>query len=270
MPGCHIAIYNDFRGPNNSLTQREASSNLAVIEASHIIARGDADLIVAGATGTRIHPMRTIHALHQEQVASANGQDPAAICRPFDLHRTGMVLGEGAGALVLEEYQHALNRGATLYAEVVGGGCSFVAERSLVARRNAALVNAIGLTLRDAGVAPAQVGHVHAHGLSTRSCDVEEARAIKAVFGEPSDQPPLTAAKSYFGNLGAGGGAVELICSILALKHRQLFGVLNYQTPDPECPLAINSAHAAPGLSCLNVNVTPQGHASCVLVQVVR
>ena len=106
MPASHIAIYNDLRGPNNSLTHREASSNLAVAEAFQTICRGQADIMLAGATGTRLHPMKLVHAVQQEQVASGDG-DPAHASRPFDRRRTGMVLGEGAGAVVLEDLRSA-------------------------------------------------------------------------------------------------------------------------------------------------------------------
>jgi 3-oxoacyl-[acyl-carrier-protein] synthase II len=124
--------------------------------------------------------------------------------------------------------------------------------------------------LRDAGAEPGDVGHLHAHGLGSRRCDAEEARAIAAVFGPRGRQPPIVAAKSHFGNLGAGGGAVELIASVLALRHGTLFPVLNYETPDPACDIAINvGEETSPGGSFLNVNVTQQGHASCLMVRAV-
>ena len=103
MPASHLAIYNDFRGPNNSLTMREASANAALGEAYQIILRGDADVMLVGATGTRLHPMKTVHAVSQEEVCLGDDDDPATASRPFDRDRRGMVLGEGAGAIVLEE-----------------------------------------------------------------------------------------------------------------------------------------------------------------------
>jgi 3-oxoacyl-[acyl-carrier-protein] synthase II len=267
MPASHIAIYNDLRGPNNSLTHREASSNLAVAEAFQTIVRGQADIILAGATGTRLHPMKTVHVLQQEEVASGDG-DPAKASRPFDRHRTGMVLGEGAGTVVLEDLGSAQARGATIYAEVVGGGGSSVADRNLVAHRDRAMANALQATLRNTQVAPDQIGHLHAHGLSTRSGDVEEARAINQVFGNRAEPLPVAAAKSYFGNLGAGSGLVELIASVMALKHSRLFPILNYEDPDPECPITGVTGHDVhPGHSFVNLNVTPQGQASAVMIR---
>jgi 3-oxoacyl-[acyl-carrier-protein] synthase II len=210
--------------------------------------------------------MKLVHAVIQEEVAGGT-VDAAGASRPFDLNRGGMVLGEGAGAVVLEELESARARGARIYAEVVGTATSSVAAAGGVAHREKALANVMACTLRDAGAGPQDVGHLHAHGLATRTCDEEEARAIGAVFGEHAGRVPVTAAKSYFGNLGAAGGLVELASSILALVHGQLFAVLNYETPDPACPLNISRNSTSAGTSCLHVNVTPQGQASAVMVR---
>jgi len=267
MPACHIAIYHDLRGPSNSITQREASANLAVTEALSTISRGHADMIVAGATGTRVHPVKTLHTVQQEEIAT-NGSEPASASRPFDRDRTGMVLGEGAAAIILEDYKKATSRGARILGEVVAGGSSSVADRDQVAKRDVAMANAMRSTLRWAGIEPNSVGHIHAHGLGSRSCDVEESRAIREVFGAKADRVPVVAAKSYFGNLGAGGGMVELIISLLAMQNDRLPPILNYETPDPQCPIsAVTDAETPPGDSCLNLSVTPQGQASCVLVR---
>jgi 3-oxoacyl-[acyl-carrier-protein] synthase II len=267
MPASHIAIYNDLRGPNNSLTLREASSNLAVAEAQQTILQGRAEIMLAGATGTRLHPMKMVHAVQQEEVASGEG-DPARASRPFDRRRTGMVLGEGAGAVVLEELASAQARGATIYAEVLGGGSSSVAGRSLVARRDQAMKNALVAVLNNTGVEAEEVGFLHAHGLSTRTGDIEEAWAINQVFGDRSGPLPVTAAKSYFGNLGAGSGLVELVASLMALREGRLFPILNYEMPDPECPIAaVTNGRADPGTSFVKLNVTPQGQASALLVR---
>jgi 3-oxoacyl-[acyl-carrier-protein] synthase II len=266
MPASHVAIYNDFRGPNNSLTLREAAGNLSVGEAARYIERGDADLMVAGATGTRVHPLKAVHTSRQEEIAT-NGVAPERASRPFDLHRTGMVVGEGAGVVVLESLESAQARGATIYCELLGSGSSVVADRSGVPHRDVALTNAIRGALRDAGLSEDAVGHIHAHGLSTRACDVEEARAIRSVFGDRANELPVTAAKSYFGNLGAGSGVVELIASVLALRAGRLFPVLNFESPDPECPIHVaQAADTSPGDSFLNLSATPQGQASAIVV----
>jgi 3-oxoacyl-[acyl-carrier-protein] synthase II len=269
MPASHIAIFNDMRGPNNSLTLREASSNAAVGEAFFTISRGSADTLIAGATGTRVHPMKIVHSLIQEEVANG-GVEPARASRPFDLNRSGMVVGEGAAAVVLEELDGARARGAKIYAEVIGAATSAVSTAKGLANREQALANVMASTLRGAQATPRDVGHLHAHGLATRSCDAEEARAIRTVFGDDTPRLPVTAAKSYFGNLGAAGGLVELVASILAVNDGRLFGVLNYETPDPQCPLNICRQQGQAGNSCLNVSVTPQGQASAVMIRTLQ
>ncbi len=249
MPASHVAIYNDLRGPNNSITHREAAANLAIGEAYRTILRGSADIMVVGATGTRVHPMKTVHAIQTEELAG-NGVEPSKASRPFDKNRTGMVIGEGAGAIVIEELATAKARGATIYGEIVGHGSSHVADTNCVAHRDVALANVMRASLRGAGMSPDEVGHIHAHGLSTRSCDIDEAKAIREVFGAAADKVPVTAAKSYFGNLGAGSGMIELIASVLALSNDKLFPILNYETPDPECPIAVaapNNGSTKPG-----------------------
>ena len=126
---------------------------------------------------------------------------------------------------------------------------------------------AIRNTLRDAALAPGDIGHIHAHGLSTTIRDAEEARGIAAVFGERTSQVPVVAAKSYFGNLGAGSGVIELIASLLALRVGRLFPTLNFIEPDPVCPIRVAADAEVPGSNFLNVSVTPQGQASAVLVR---
>jgi 3-oxoacyl-[acyl-carrier-protein] synthase II len=136
-----------------------------------------------------------------------------------------------------------------------------------VARRDLAVTHVLRGALRDAGAAPSDVGHIHAHGLGSPATDADEALAIRTVFGELAQQPPVTSAKSYFGNLGAGGGVVELISSVLAVRSGELFPILNFETPDPDCPVAVAKPGAKAGRSFLNVNVTQQGQASCVMVR---
>jgi 3-oxoacyl-[acyl-carrier-protein] synthase II len=267
MPACHVAIYNDLRGPNNSITVREASSNLAMAEAFCTIERGHADAILSGATGTRVHPIKTVHVAIQEELASENG-DPTTICRPFDAGRSGMVVGEGAAALMLEEKVCAEKRGGEILAEIVGFGSSAVIGKDSVARRDVAIANSMRQALRVAGMTPDEIGHVNAHGLSTVKCDREEAKAIVDVFGERSKPVPVVAAKSYFGNVGAGGGCLELVASVQAMAHGTLFPTLNYESPDPDCPLSVVKSDDVPsGASVMKINVTHQGQASALIVK---
>ena len=258
MPASHVAIYNDFRGPSNSLTMREASSNTAVAEAVTTIRRGEADVMLAGATGTRIHPLRSVHIALQEPLASDAS-------RPFDLNRSGMVLGEGASTLVLESLESAQARSANILGEIVGYASSTVANRQGQPNYEMAFSNVLQSLLERSGRTPAEVGHIHAHGLSTIACDAAEAAAIQKVCGGAN--VPVTAAKSYMGNLGAGSGMVELVASLLAMNRSELFPILNYTTPDPACPIRPAEAGMDPGDCFINLNVTPQGQASGVMVQ---
>jgi len=269
MPGSHIAILNDLRGPNNSLTLREIAGVMAIREAVHTIERGHADQMIAGATGTRVHSFKTIHALQQEQLADPHC-DPAKASRPFDANRTGMVVGEGAGAIVLEELESARRRGATIYAEVLGTGSSMVAHGDLAGQHAQALANAARTALNEAKIAPDQLGHVNAHGLGTAASDVAEAQALTEVLGSYGNSVPVAAAKSSFGNLGASSGVIELIASTKALHEQRLFRTLNFETADPQCPLAVAAEDGIPpGNSFLKLSVTPQAQATALVVAAV-
>lgn len=267
MPASHIAIFNDLRGPSNSLTVREAGGHLALGEARVTIERGMADIMVAGATGTRVHPMKTVHALQSEQVAlpASGDDDPTRWSRPFDKTRRGMVLGEGAAVLVLEELSAAQRRGARIYAELVGHGAGAAVERRGIGRRRRALANALGRALASGGIAPARLGHVHAHGVSTVAGDREEAAALVDTLGEAAHRLPTVAAKSHFGNLGAGSGIVECVASIIALGRGELFPLLNHESADDECPLRPARRGDPAGDCFVSAAVTPQGQAGAVV-----
>lgn len=264
MPAAHLSMYNDLRGPNNSITLREASSNLALCEAARIIARGHAERMVAGATGTWVHPLKTIQAGIQFELAT--NETPAdQASRPFDRDRTGMVLGEGAAALILEEEETAKMRGVPVFGAFLGAGGSQVCDRNLVADRRTAVKNSIKSALNDAGLSPEDIGHIHAHGDGTRHGDAQEAAAIVDVFG---DRPvPVIAAKGNFGNLGAACGMIEAIASTLALREGVLPPVRNFENADEECAInVINTDDVPAGDTFLNINVTQQGQASCVII----
>ncbi|MEO1497595.1 MAG: beta-ketoacyl-[acyl-carrier-protein] synthase family protein [Planctomycetota bacterium] len=266
MPASHIAIYNDLRGPNNSLTMREASGPMAVGEAMRILARGGADRMLAGATGTRVLPMQAIHVL--QTAALAEVDDPKTASRPFAEDRSGMVCGEGAGMIVLETLAAAEKRGATIYGELIGFGSSVVADTSLVGKNEVAIANALRLAINDAALSPSGIGHINAHGLSTEEDDRAESHAIRAALGDTADDTPVTAMKSYFGNLGAGSGMVELIGSLAALRHGELPPTLNCETPDPACPIHVaNEPGVAAGDSFVSISNTPQGQAAALCVR---
>jgi 3-oxoacyl-[acyl-carrier-protein] synthase II len=266
MPASHIAIYNDLRGPSNSLTLREASGHLAIGEATVTIQRGAADMMLAGSTGTRVHPMKTVHALQSEQVAMGDG-DPTRWSRPFDKGRKGMVLGEGAAVLVLEELSHAQARGARIYGEIVGHGARNASDKAGVGQKRRALALAMRRALELATLADGELAHVHAQGVSTVTGDRDEAAAIHDSLGAAAATIPTVAAKSHFGNLGGGSGVVECVASVLALREGRLFPLLNHDTPDPECPIRPAQAGDPAGKAFISSAVTPQGQAGSVVIR---
>lgn len=264
MPASHIAIYNDLRGPNNSITLREASAGAALSEAYSTLSRGHADVLVVGSTGSRIHPLRTVHAALQEQLA-ANRDDPSTMSRPFDVTRDGSAVAEGAAALICETLEHAVGRDAKILGEVVGYGSSAAGPLAGEDYLKTALVNVLRGALGDAD--PGSIGHVHAHGLGTPGCDRQEAEAIAEVFGEPASQPPVTTAKGHLGNLGAGAGMVEAVASLRALGGK-LFPIRNCNELDPACPInACLDDDTPAGDQFISANVTPQGQASATRIR---
>jgi len=265
MPASHIAIYNDLQGPSNSVTMREASGHLAVGEAVSTIQRGQADVMLAGATGTRIHPMKTVHALQSCQVATGNG-DPATWSRPFDAGRSGMVLGEGAGVFVLEELEHARRRGATIHAEVLGHGARTACNARCIGDDRQAIRLSLGRALEMAGLSTTDIGHIHARGVSTTLGDRGEAAALQDLLGDAVASIPVVAAKSHMGNLGAGSGMVEMAVSVAAMQKKTLFPLLNFESADPECPIVPARGGEAAGDVCLSVSATPQGQSAAVVL----
>lgn len=263
MPASHVAIYNDLRGPNNSITVREASASAAISEAYSTIQRGHADALVVGSTGSRVHPLRSLHASLQEKLADNRHDDPTTMSRPFDQSRDGSVLGEGAAAMICESLEHAQRRGADIIGEVVGYASSATGAGDHFLKQ--AIVNVLRSVLGQAD--PNSIGHIHAHGLATQECDRQEAEAITEVFGAADNQPPVTTAKGHIGNLGAGGGMVEIVASLRALGGN-LFSIRNLQQLDPNCPINACTDDGTPaGDEFISVNVTPQGQASAVRIR---
>lgn len=268
MPACHIGIRAEARGPNNSLTLAESSGNSALGEAFHIISRGRADMMLCGSTGSRIHPVKCLHAAVWDQLAQYDDADPSTWCRPFDSTRRGQVVGEGACTFLFEEEEHAKSRGATVYGTVLGTGSSCVISADGKPNQIAALTNAMNLALRDADLSPADVGHVNANGLGETQADLDEAAAIKAVFGDRGASVPVTAPKSYLGNSGAACGTLELAASLVALRHGVVPATINCDNVDEECGLNVVHGEHLPvdNKVVLNVNVTSNGQASALVV----
>jgi 3-oxoacyl-[acyl-carrier-protein] synthase II len=265
MHACHIGLTQDARGPNNSLALGDVSSLSATIEAARVIERGHADAMIAGGAGSRIHP--TILFRSMAQGLSQRGDNPEKACRPFDADRDGLVNGEGTAAYMLESREHAERRGAAPLARILGhaSACEPVSNgRPAQPARGSALRRALAGALKDARVESKSVGCVIAQGYSTRCDDECEAQAIREVLGDV----PVTAPKSYFGHAGAGNGSVELVVGLLALKNRTIPPTLNYETPDPKCP--INVVHGQPqpleSPTVLVLSHSQQGQAVAVVL----
>lgn len=261
MPACHIAIAQDARGPNNTITLGEVSSLLAIAEAQRVIERGQADVMISGGTGSRLHPLSWVFRLQNN--ASRRFADPAAACRPFDADRDGMVNGEGAAAFVIESRQHAENRAASILATIRSYGSAFEAPSQ--ERTGRAIVASIGQALSAAELTADQLGHVNAHGISTVPDDAVEARAIREAIGSAS----VTAPKSFFGNLGAGSGAVEMAASVLAINAGEVPATLNYERPDPACPVEVihGSSYHTNRKAALVLNQASTGQAVALTIE---
>jgi len=270
MPACHISIEHDARGPNNTLTSRDASGLQALAEGINVIQRDAADVMIVGACSSNIHPV-DITKFHLFESLSRREDDPQAACRPFDVTRDGTVVGEGGAAFVIESLDHALRRGAPIYAEVlaVGQGCDGTGWHNGSGGRGVA--RAVQAALRKAGIEPREIGHINAHGKSTQRDDLVEARGYHWGMGEAARRIPVTAMKSYFGNCDAGAGAVELAGSVLALQHKMLPRTLNYRIPDPRCQL--NVVHDDPlelrNLTAMSVNRTSIGQSVAAIIRAI-
>lgn len=233
MPACHIGIAHDARGPNNSITHGDVSSLLAMMEAIHKIDRGQADVMIAGGAGARLDLTQLLY--RGDSNLSHRHDDPAGASRPFDADRDGMVNGEGSGAIVFERREHAERRGANILATVRGSATSYEPRMTSAPITGDAIRRSITQALADANLDASTIGHVNAHGVATVHEDPLEAQAIHDCLGDV----PVTALKSYFGNLGVGSGAVEAVASVLALHENSVPRTLNYETPDDACPVNV-------------------------------
>ena len=238
MLACHVSILHDARGPNNSLTEGDAAGLLAMGEAYRILTRDQADFFLAGGAESKINPLSLVRQCLFEQLSRRNDA-PEKACRPFERDRDGLVIGEGAGVFAMEDLGHARRRGARIYAEVVGFGSAFSPEL-----RGDGLARAVRAALNEAGIGPEEVDHVNAHGLATKASDEWEAHNLQSVFG--ASNTPVVAVKSSIGNLGAAGGPTELAASVLGLHHGLRPATLNYDEPDPACPVAVTAGAPRP------------------------
>ncbi len=267
-PG-NISIRHGFMGPNYTTVSACASAANALIDALNTIRLGLSDVIVTGGSEAAVAPagMGGFNAMH---ALSTRNESPETASRPFDATRDGFVLGEGAGALILEEYEHAKARGAKIYAEVVGGGLSSDAYHMTAPHpEGIGVVAVMQNCLQNAGLKPEDVDAINTHGTSTPLGDVAELKAIKKVFGEHAKDININSTKSMTGHLLGAAGAVEAIASILAMKHGIVPPTINHQTPDenidPELNLTLNKAQKREVNVAMSNTFGFGGHNACVL-----
>ena len=237
LPINHLSMEFNARGPALNCLTACAASTQALGEATEIIRRGDASIMISGGAHSMIHPFG-VTGFNRLTALSTLNDDPRRACRPFDATRSGFVIGEGAGVLILENLQHALSRSAPILAEVVGYGSSADAYRVTDQHpEGRGAVMAINEALKDAGLTPGDIDYINAHGTGTKENDSTETDAIKAAFGPHAGRVPISSIKSMMGHLIAAAGAVEAVTCVLTLRDQILPPTANYSVPDPECDL---------------------------------
>lgn len=236
LPG-EIAIEYGFTGPNYTVTSACASSNHAMGDALRLLRYGDADIMITGGAEAAVTPI-SVSGFCNLKALSTRNDDIKTASRPFDKNRDGFMIGEGAGILVFETLEHALARGAKIYAEVAGYGASDDAHHMTAPDPEAkGAVLAIERAINDAGISKDEIDYINAHGTSTHLNDLGETIAIKKVFGDRAYKIPVNSTKSMTGHLLGAAGAVEAVATVLCMKEGFIHPTINYETPDPECDL---------------------------------
>jgi 3-oxoacyl-[acyl-carrier-protein] synthase II len=235
-PG-HIAIQHGFKGPNLCIVTACATGAHSIGEACRIIQYGDADVMVAGGSEANLTPL-TVGGFNAMKALSTRNDDPQRASRPFERDRDGFVVAEGSGVLILEELEHAMKRGAKIYAEMAGYGYNGDAYHITAPCPDGdGFIRCIRMALKDAQLSPDDVDYINAHGTSTKLNDYIETVAIKEVFKEKAYRIPVSSTKSMTGHLLGAAGAIEAIFSVLSIRDQVCPPTINYENPDPECDL---------------------------------
>ena len=266
MPACHIGIFTDSRGPNNSVTVDEASAGVALTEALNILQRGAADMMIVGGTGTRLHTMKTLHSRLWDELGY-DAEHPEASCKPFDKNRNGQVVAEAAGCVILEEEGHAQARGAKIYGRLLSGASSCVAKSDGTADIRQAVLNSLNAALKRGDVDAESLGHINAHGLGTIADDRAEAQALVSLLN--GAEIPVTSLKGALGNAGAANGFVEMASSLLALNAGLIPRTLHCDQLDESLGINVIHGEHQPTTNKLfaSYNFTAQGQASAVILE---
>jgi len=237
MAGGVVSIDFNLYGPNSTVVTACAASANAIGDAAAIIARGAADVMVAGGGEAAITRF-SLAGFASARAMSTNNDDPEGASKPFDLNRDGFIMGEGSAVLVLEELGHARSRGATVYGEVLGYGMSADGYHITLPRPGGAgAARSMIAAMADAGLSPSEIGYINAHGTSTPANDKTETTAIKSAFGDVAYDVPISSTKSMTGHLLGAAGAIESLACLLAIRDGVLPPTINYETPDDDCDL---------------------------------
>jgi 3-oxoacyl-[acyl-carrier-protein] synthase II len=266
-PG-NISIQYGLMGPNTSVATACASAGNAVADALRTIRADEADIIISGGTEAAITPMG-LGGFCSLRALSQRNEEPTKASRPFDRDRDGFVLSEGAGIVVLEEYEHARRRGARIYAELLGAGATADAHHITAPHpEGLGAIRAIQNALRDARRNPEDVDYVNAHGTSTDLGDVAETLAIKKAFGDHARRLAISSTKSMIGHLLGASGGVELIATVLSIHHGVIHPTINLENPDPACDLDYvpNSARSTKVRCAISNSFGFGGHNACLVV----
>jgi 3-oxoacyl-[acyl-carrier-protein] synthase II len=240
-----VSMRFNAKGPNYATVSACATSAHAIGDAFRTIQYGDADIVLSGGAEATVTPM-AIGGFANMKALSERNDSPETASRPFDATRDGFVMGEGSGVVVLEELEHAKKRGARIYAEIVGYGATGDAYHlTAPAPDGEGAQRAMRRAMQDAGLGPTDVQYINAHGTSTPANDLNETKAIKAVFGDEAKRLNVSSTKSATGHMLGAAGAVEFIFSALAVREGKIPPTINYQTPDPDCDLNYTPNHAA-------------------------
>ncbi len=263
VPGI-IALEFGLKGPNSSVNSACASGNDALGTALNLIRSGHADVILAGGSEEQVNQLAI--SLCSRVGAMSKEPDPKKACRPYDLNRSGMVFGNGAGILVLESLEHAHQRDARILVELAGAGWSFDAFNETAPDPNQELV-AMKMAIEDAGLTINDIDYVNAHGTSTKFNDASETKALKLLFGERAYSVPISSNKSMIGHIACASGAVEAVAAVMTVKEDIIPPTINYETPDPECDLDYvpNVARKKVVNTCLSNSFGMGGQNCCIV-----
>ena len=271
IPAGHISIKYNFRGPNFTTVSACASSTNALIDAFNYIKWNKADIFIAGGSEACVFEPG-IGGFNAMMALSTRNNDPKTASRPFDKNRDGFVMGEGSGALILEEYKHAKKRGAKIYAEVVGSGLTADAHHITAPHpEGLGAKNVMKLAVEEAGITPSQVDYINVHGTSTPLGDIAETKAIKSLFGEHAYNLNISSTKSMTGHLLGAAGVIETIACIMAVKNNIIPPTINHETKDPEIDenlnLTLNKAEERIVNYALSNTFGFGGHNASILVK---